>query len=91
MAPATPPPKTPWLIPKLNLRIEDLAHPLVVHKLSYDTKLIDRSGATIFLEHIDPVADLKQVSETVLSWLYTHKTAPTKQARFCTRGFGLNF
>ncbi|KAJ7044986.1 hypothetical protein C8F04DRAFT_1067273 [Mycena alexandri] len=65
--PPTPPPPTPvppteWPYPKLNLRIEDLAHP----------------GAALFLDNVNPLAALRAAVLASFQWLYAKpESAPT--------------
>ncbi|KAJ7110333.1 hypothetical protein C8R43DRAFT_1160169 [Mycena crocata] len=63
MPPTPPPPPPPeWPLPKLNIRVDDLAHP----------------GATLFFEHIKPADALRAAVLASFEWLYaTPACAPT--------------
>ncbi|KAF5385022.1 hypothetical protein D9615_001110 [Tricholomella constricta] len=63
MAP-TPVPEPEWPVPRLSLRIEDLAHP----------------GASIFLEAVNPLKALRAAVIASFTWLYTPATVPKKLA-----------
>ncbi|KAG6854145.1 hypothetical protein C0991_010056 [Blastosporella zonata] len=58
--PPIPPQPTPWPIPKLSLRIDDLSHP----------------GARIFLNAVVPLSALRDACIASFEWLYTPDTAP---------------
>ncbi|KAJ7642846.1 plant basic secretory protein [Mycena rosella] len=59
--PPTPPP-TEWPLPKLNIRVEDLAHP----------------GAAIFFDTVHPTTALRAAVLASFEWLYaTPACAPT--------------
>jgi hypothetical protein len=53
-------------MPRLSLRIEDLAHP----------------GASIFLEAVNPLTALRDAVLASFTWLYTPETVPKKLAHF---------
>ncbi|KAJ7492118.1 hypothetical protein FB451DRAFT_1336147 [Mycena latifolia] len=58
--PPTPPPE--WPLPKLNIRVEDLAHP----------------GATLFFDSVHPTTALRAAVLASFEWLYaTPANAPT--------------
>ncbi|KAG5642169.1 hypothetical protein DXG03_003530 [Asterophora parasitica] len=63
MAPIPAPVPQPdrWPIPRLSLRIENLAHP----------------GASIFLEAVNPLAALREAVIASFTWLFTPETVPT--------------
>ncbi|KAJ6486093.1 hypothetical protein C8R47DRAFT_1129000 [Mycena vitilis] len=64
MPPTPPPPPPPpqWPLPKLNIRVEDLAHP----------------GAALFFESVSPPAALRAAVLASFEWLYaTPANAPT--------------
>jgi len=60
MAPTIPSGGGAWVLPRFNLRVEDLSH----------------AGASLFFKHVDPCLCSKKATETVLAWLYTFETAP---------------
>lgn len=64
MAPTPPPSEPVWPIPKLSLRVEDLAHP----------------GVAIFLDSVNPLAAIRDAIIASFAWLYTVETAPRKFA-----------
>ena len=60
-----PPPADPhasWPIPKLTVRVDDLAHP----------------GAQLFFQSVSPYEALKEAVIAVYSWLYTIESVPRK-------------
>ncbi|KAJ7146282.1 hypothetical protein C8R44DRAFT_757070 [Mycena epipterygia] len=63
MAPTPPPTPSPeWPLPKLNIRVEDLAHP----------------GAVLFFDHVHPATALRAAVLASFEWLYaTPACAPT--------------
>ncbi|RDB28466.1 hypothetical protein Hypma_016036 [Hypsizygus marmoreus] len=62
MAPIpTPSPEPTWPIPRLDLRIDDLAHP----------------GVAVFLDAVNPLTALRDAVTASFKWLYTQETVPT--------------
>ncbi|KAI4526620.1 plant basic secretory protein [Schizophyllum commune Loenen D] len=60
MAPVPPDDKTGWPIPRLSIRVDDLAH----------------EGAVIFFDVVDPLAALREAVTASFAWLYTKEKHP---------------
>lgn len=62
LAPKTPPAPPQWHVPKLKLRVDDLAH----------------AGAAVFFAAVQPAAVLRRAVDASMRWLYPPGKAPTQ-------------
>ncbi|TRM65843.1 hypothetical protein BD626DRAFT_397920 [Schizophyllum amplum] len=60
MSPLPPPEEREWPMPKLGIRVDDLAH----------------KGATIFFDVVDPLGALREAVIASFTWLYTSEKHP---------------